>query len=50
MIDPLLTASSESLALTTGPEGKQFQAKAWEEILAVLETQASDVTKIVQRP
>ncbi|KAJ5118698.1 hypothetical protein N7448_010405 [Penicillium atrosanguineum] len=39
----------ESIALTTGAEGKQFQAKAWEEILQVLEEQALDVRDIVPR-
>ena len=40
---------SESMALTTGAKGKHFQAKAWEEILQVLEEQAPDVRDIVQR-
>lgn len=40
---------SESIALTTGAEGKQFQTKAWNEILQVLEEQAADVRDIVQR-
>lgn len=40
---------SESIALTTGAEGKEFQARAWKEILQVLEEQAPDVRDIVQR-
>ncbi|KAL3430492.1 hypothetical protein BDV09DRAFT_178534 [Aspergillus tetrazonus] len=31
----------ESTALTTGAEGKQFQAKAWKEIMAVLKEQSN---------
>ncbi|KAJ5820161.1 hypothetical protein N7474_005752 [Penicillium riverlandense] len=38
----------ESTALTTGSEGKQFQDKAWTEILEVLEAQAPEVRSIVQ--
>lgn len=44
----LLTFPSESKALTTGAEGKQFQSKALEEILDVLETQAPGVRTIIQ--
>ncbi|KAJ5197920.1 short-chain dehydrogenase/reductase family protein [Penicillium cinerascens] len=39
----------ESVALTTGDEGKRFQAKAWNEILQVLEEQAASVRDIVRR-
>ncbi|KAJ6111763.1 hypothetical protein N7523_007824 [Penicillium sp. IBT 18751x] len=39
----------ESIALTTGVKGKSFQAKAWKEILEVLEEQAPDVRDIAQR-
>lgn len=38
---------SESKALTTGPEGKEFQAKAWKEIMGLLEKQASQVRDII---
>lgn len=44
-----LTISSESKALTTGTEGKELQAKAWAEILEVLEQQATEVRTIIQR-
>lgn len=36
------------MALTTGSEGNQFQAKAWEEIMEVLEAQAAEVRNIIQ--
>ncbi|OQE29435.1 hypothetical protein PENSTE_c002G06027 [Penicillium steckii] len=39
----------ESKALTTGTEGKQFEVKAWEEILDVLKVQAAEVQIIAQR-
>jgi len=39
---------SESTALTTGSEGKQFQAAAWKEILEVLERQAPEVRSIMR--
>lgn len=39
----------ESTALTTGAEGKQFQARAWEEILDVLQEQDTKVNVITQR-
>ncbi|KAJ5161148.1 short-chain dehydrogenase/reductase family protein [Penicillium capsulatum] len=38
----------ESKALTTGPEGKQLQSKAWMEILDVLEMQAPGVKTTIQ--
>lgn len=38
---------SESKALTTGPEGQEFQAKAWKEIMGLLEKQASQVRDII---
>ncbi|KAJ5459754.1 uncharacterized protein N7458_001306 [Penicillium daleae] len=37
----------ESKALTTGPEGGEFQIKAWDEILSVLEAQAAEVRTII---
>ncbi|KAJ5965464.1 short-chain dehydrogenase/reductase family protein [Penicillium waksmanii] len=39
----------ESTALTTGTEGKQFQVKAWEEILDVLQEQDTRVKIITQK-
>lgn len=39
---------SESAALTVGAEGTQFQAKAWKEILDVLEQQSPEIREIVQ--
>jgi hypothetical protein len=48
IINVLTVHGSESTALTTGSEGKQFQDKAWTEILEVLETQAPEVRSIVQ--
>lgn len=46
---PLLIADccSESTALTVRPEGRQFQDKAWREILDVLIAQAGEVEDIV---
>lgn len=44
-----LTILSESKALTTGTEGKEFQAKAWEEILFILEQQAAEVRTVIQQ-
>lgn len=41
---------SESAALTTGPEGRQFHEKAWKEILQVLVQQAGEVEEIVGEP
>ncbi|KAJ5692544.1 hypothetical protein N7462_001967 [Penicillium macrosclerotiorum] len=38
----------ESMALTTGPDGSQFQAKAWKEITEVLIAQAAEVRAIVE--
>lgn len=32
--------ASESTALTVGAEGKEFQEKAWEEIMTVLREQS----------
>ena len=43
----MLIMSSESMALTTRSEGKQIQSRAWEEILALLETEAPQVRKNV---
>lgn len=48
IIDVLTVHGSESTALTTGSEGKQFQHKAWTEILEALETQAPEVRSIAQ--
>ncbi|KAJ5377360.1 uncharacterized protein N7496_004769 [Penicillium cataractarum] len=39
----------ESKALTTGTKGKEFQEKAWEEILSILEQQAAEVRTIIQQ-
>lgn len=36
--------SSESTALSTGTEGKEFQAKAWREIIDVLRPHSSNGT------
>ncbi|KAF9892912.1 hypothetical protein FE257_000504 [Aspergillus nanangensis] len=40
-------ASSESTALTTGEEGKQFQAKAWKEVMDILRAQSEEIDKIL---
>lgn len=45
----LLTLSSESKALTTGAKGKKFQAKAWEEIIDVLEKETPGVKAILPK-
>ncbi|KAJ5289119.1 hypothetical protein N7478_002149 [Penicillium angulare] len=37
----------ESKALTNGSEGKEFQAKAWKEIVGLLESQAKEVRDIL---
>ncbi|KAJ5917776.1 short-chain dehydrogenase/reductase family protein [Penicillium verhagenii] len=39
----------ESKALTTGDEGKQFQAKAWKEIIELLANQAAEVRGIISK-
>ncbi|PWY92766.1 NAD(P)-binding protein [Aspergillus heteromorphus CBS 117.55] len=39
----------ESTALTTGPEGKQLQEKAWEEILDVLEEHCEGLKESIRR-
>ncbi|PYH92718.1 short-chain dehydrogenase/reductase family protein [Aspergillus ellipticus CBS 707.79] len=39
----------ESTALTTGAEGKQFQEKAWEEILDILEEHSDGLKESIQR-
>jgi len=44
----LLTVPSESKALTTGPQGKDFQDKAWKEVVCLLESQAAEVRGIVE--
>lgn len=49
VLSNMLTCCSESTALTTGPEGKQFQAKAWQEIIDELETQAMEVRSIARK-
>ncbi|KAL4879583.1 hypothetical protein BJY04DRAFT_193184 [Aspergillus karnatakaensis] len=36
----------ESIALTTGLEGKQFQAKAWKEIISVLQQQSGSPEEV----
>ncbi|KAL4897709.1 hypothetical protein BDV59DRAFT_168402 [Aspergillus ambiguus] len=38
----------ESSALTTGQEGKKFQAKAWEEIMDILREQSGGVDEILE--
>ncbi|KAF4204103.1 hypothetical protein CNMCM8927_007920 [Aspergillus lentulus] len=40
----------ESAALTTGEEGKQFQAKAFEEIFQVLRHSAPEVEELIKKP
>ncbi|GAB1213741.1 hypothetical protein ATERTT37_002891 [Aspergillus terreus] len=43
-----LTNHSESTALTTGQEGKEFQAKAWGEIREILREQSEEIDAIIQ--
>ncbi|KAJ5114977.1 hypothetical protein NUU61_000736 [Penicillium alfredii] len=38
----------ESTALTTGPEGKRFQAKAWKEMMEILKAQATELKSILR--
>jgi hypothetical protein len=44
----VLTSFSESKALTTGHQGKEFQDKAWKEIVELLESQAAEVRDIIE--
>jgi hypothetical protein len=53
LLNRLTNVPSESTALTTGLEGKQFQAKAWKEIMDVLKQQTGgfdDVLEEYDRP
>lgn len=45
----VLIKPSESTALTTGEEGRQFQTKAFEEIVRVLEEQSPEVGTLIER-
>ncbi|KAE8349957.1 hypothetical protein BDV28DRAFT_160043 [Aspergillus coremiiformis] len=38
----------ESTALTQGPEGKQFQVKAWKEIIEILQEQSAELEPVAQ--
>lgn len=44
-LTPYADYDSESTALTVGEEGRQFQDKAYSEILAVLQAQSADVDR-----
>jgi hypothetical protein len=48
--DHTLIGDSESAALTTGVEGKQFQAKAWKEIMDVLKQQSEGLEDALRGP
>ena len=39
--------ASESTSLTVGAEGKQFQEKAWAEIIKVLKEQSEDIVDLI---
>jgi hypothetical protein len=41
-------SSSESTALTTGPDADELQKKAWTEIIAVLEEEAPEISLIAR--
>lgn len=48
LLNKLTRVPSESTALTTGLEGKQFQAKAWKEIMDVLKQQTGGFDEVLK--
>jgi hypothetical protein len=44
----VLINDSESTALTTGTEGKEFQVKAWKEIMDLLKEQSGEIEGLVK--